>query len=72
MVKVALADVKPGDILIADAGFTCMFEAEHVTVAADEDGRLYVNCADGRHLLDGQTDAEGYLIGLTRREGEGW
>lgn len=63
-----LADVKAGDILITDAGFSCMKAgAEHVVRADEKDGKLYVSCNDGRHFLDGQVDSGGMLIGLTRK-----
>lgn len=40
--------VKPGDILVADGGFTCMAEGERKVVCTDKGGhgfqRLYVSC----------------------------
>ncbi len=64
--RVRMADLKAGDVLIADAGFSCIPEGE-VIVNGDEAG-LYFECAEGRHRLDGQEDEPGgYLSGLTRR-----
>lgn len=48
-----LSDVKVGDKLRADAGFTCLRDGEIVTVQEDAGGK-YVPCADGKHYLDGQ------------------
>ena len=74
----AAADVvKVGDVLECDGGFTCMkaddrkvvkaFEGElkHCTpeYAKDSFARLYIDCADGTHTLDGQCE-DGVLIGL--------
>ena len=62
-----LDDIKAGDWLKADRGFTCLKEDQVVLVHADEDG-LFVPCADGRHYLDGQAGADGECVGLTRAE----
>lgn len=61
-----LSDVKVGDTLIADAGFTCMKPGPK-TVAADADG-LFVLCDEGRHGLDGQLalDGSGRLVGFSK------
>ncbi len=40
-----LADLKPGDRLVADGGFTCLADGEVVTVEADAKGELFVRCA---------------------------
>jgi len=62
--------VKPGDILIADAGFTCLKEGRPLVVQEDPTkvgeriSRLYVQCNDGRHYLDGQLGEESALIGF--------
>ena len=39
-----LDQIKAGDVLIADGGFTCMSDGEVVTVKSD-DGGLFVRCA---------------------------
>ena len=61
-----LSEIKPGDKLIADGGFTCLDEDEVVEVAKDEEGFLYVPCRDGQHHLDGQEGENGEVIGLRR------
>jgi hypothetical protein len=59
-----ISDIKVGDILIADDGFTCMKAGEH-EVKASEAGALFIDCTEGRHFLAGQERADGTLIGLT-------
>lgn len=64
MAYVKLSDVKAGNYLIADGGFTCM-PAGPKLVCADNDGGLYVCCAEGQHGLEGQLGEDGdSLIGL--------
>lgn len=54
---VKLKDVKRGDVLKTDGGFTCMREGVLKKVRQGRDGQLYVRCGrDGRHVLDGQAD----------------
>jgi hypothetical protein len=61
-----ISEVKPGDILIADSGFTCM-EAGPVKVRRRRDGSLFVHCtAKYGHDLDGQLEDGEHLIGMTR------
>ena len=73
-----LSDLKVGDIIIADDGFTCMKAGPH-TVHATDDGDLFVWCkgpedevgnfpyAPTHHLLEGQEDEPGgELVGLSR------
>lgn len=62
--KTKITEVKAGDVLVADAGFTCV-EAGEVIVKSDDDG-LYFECACGRHGLDGQLDFDDQqtLVGL--------
>lgn len=57
-----IAEVKAGDTLLADGGFTCMSEGI-VTVEEDDDG-LFVRCGEGKHYLDGQAEGDVY-IGLS-------
>jgi hypothetical protein len=60
-----LSDLKPGDTVIADAGFTCM--AAGPKIVESDDGRgLYVRCRRGRHYLDGQETDDDELVGLSR------
>ena len=63
-----LKEVKEGDILIADGGFTCLKDREEVEVKrhvdptrngySSPDEGLYVPCSAGRHYLDGQWNEE--------------
>jgi hypothetical protein len=61
--------IKVGDTLIADGGFTCLADGCRCLVRLDQarsapnDG-LYVECAEGRHFLDGQWE-DGVIIGFT-------
>lgn len=65
---IKLDDVKPGDVLIADGGFTCLAENARCEVLKDHYG-LYVNCDEGKHYLDGQLDDDGTgIIGFTKVE----
>jgi len=61
---VKFANVKDGDVLIADGGFTCI-NAGRVTVKRSDRG-LYFDCRDGKHYLDGQENEVGELVGLSR------
>lgn len=78
-----LSDLKPGDKLVADGGFTCLREGEVVMVRADEKGDLFVLCCahdDGdfgkpvsdermeQHFLIGQEGEDGECVGLFRAE----
>jgi len=62
-----LQDVKAGDKLIADAGFSCMPEGPAI-VEVDPKGQLYIRCQNGCHYLDSMTDfTDGVtLVGLSR------
>jgi hypothetical protein len=61
----------PGDRLVADGGFTCMSKGDVKEVKRDAAEGFYVDCADGKHFLDGQVDdwGTGHLIGLRKAEG---
>lgn len=67
-----LTDIKAGDIIMADAGFTCLNSGHHVV----EESRLglYIRCDHGEHYLAGQEDEGGELVGIsaaaTRHQGE--
>lgn len=64
-----LSELKPGDVLIADGGFTCLLNGEACPVKAASSGNLYIPCADGQHFLDGQLDHDGdSLLGLRLAE----
>jgi hypothetical protein len=75
---VKLSEVKPGDRLVADEGFTCLEAGQVVEVVETPDG-LAVMCRHGPHLLSaqvrgrrvgvrrpGEEDDEGMLAGFTR------
>ena len=61
-----LKKVRAGDVLITDSGFTCMARNSAKTVYScrGRNGGLWIACRDGRHMLDGQLDERGRLIGL--------
>lgn len=58
-----LKDLKAGDTVIVDGGFTCM-KPGHKEVLSDNGG-LYLGCDEGVHYLVGQEDEDGELIGLS-------
>lgn len=64
-----LSDLKPGDAVIADDGFTCM-KAGPKTVQSGDNGVLYVPCDEGRHYLFGQASLadNDTLVGLSLPE----
>jgi hypothetical protein len=61
-----LTDLKPGDVVIADASIACVacVAPGPKWVAADPEGSLFIPCRQGRHYLDGQQGQHGRLIGL--------
>lgn len=69
-----LQDVKEGDQVIADGGFTCLKDGAVLTVkthptigaALGPGHQLYVECDAGGHFLDGQTDDDGEIIGFAK------
>lgn len=76
--------VKAGDVLIADGGFTCITEGRACEVKVDDKG-LFVDCAGSRftrppkdeakyrhqHYLDGQLDDGDLYIGFTLAQATG-
>lgn len=70
-----LSDIKQGDVLVADKGFTCMEAGMH-SVRKNSKGELFIHCEDGEHLLSGQMDDdEGKLVGLRwpiAKDKKGW
>jgi hypothetical protein len=70
--------IKVGDVLECDDGFTCIRPGDHKIVKAfegelkhhdpeyakDPFARLYIECSDGTHSLDGQVGEDGELVGL--------
>lgn len=62
-----LSEIKLGDVVVADDGFTCIQANARLTVEVDPRGNLFVSCDQGRHFLDGQIDDDGEtLVGLTK------
>lgn len=61
-----LSETKPGDLLVVDAGFTCLKAGAQRRVKQDRDGELYIECADGGHTLSGQADDGEHIVGLYR------
>jgi hypothetical protein len=56
--------VKPGSIVEADGGFTCLRKDTEHLVYSDPDG-LVVLCDYGKHHIDGQLDdTHTYYVGL--------
>jgi hypothetical protein len=45
-------DVKAGDIIKADGGFSCIKEGAVLMVMERHTGELYVECSEGRHYLN--------------------
>jgi hypothetical protein len=84
-----MEDIKAGDKLVADGGFTCIEEGRVCDVKSDAGGKLYVDCCGSecdfregvldrddpkdftyseKHMLDGQEDDDGTVIGFKRFE----
>lgn len=58
---VKLEDLKPGDRILLDDGFTCV--SEGVYEVKSMEGRLYFDCSMGEHYLDGCEEC-GTLVGV--------
>lgn len=62
---VKLTDIKPGDFVTVDGGFTCMTEGKEYEVFEDADGDLFIECTKDGHWLDSQEDEPGQdLVGI--------
>ncbi len=60
-----LSEVKEGDVLRCDDGFTCMsMMAAELVVHKRADGTLWVPCRAGMHDLDGQCDDGDHIVGM--------
>ncbi|MGF6434306.1 hypothetical protein [Bradyrhizobium elkanii] len=59
-----LSDIKAGDTIYTDAGFTCTPAGKHVVKS--DNGDLYIECDHGKHFLSGQEDEQGSdLVGIS-------
>lgn len=62
---IKIGDVKLGDTLhVMGDEFDCLHDGASVEVMQNENGRLYVECEEGRHFLDRATDLHDYVLGL--------
>jgi hypothetical protein len=62
-----LSELKAGDKIQTDGGFTCGMNNKILIVENDDDDKLFVRCGEGNHLLAGQVDSdEGHLVGMWR------
>lgn len=59
-------EIKAGDTVIADDGFTCIKDNARLKVNKDKKSELYVKCGCGRHYLAGQLDDGDTYIGFTK------
>lgn len=67
-----LSEVKVGDILEADSGFTCLKDGAQLKIKSDG-GDLYVDCSGAedddpeekhKHFIEGQADDGEHLVGF--------
>lgn len=58
-----LDELKAGDVVIVDDGFACIRPGV-LTVNADDDGKLYIPCDEGRHYLDVDFNDPALIVGL--------
>lgn len=66
-VPVMLEELKPGDTVIVDDGFTCLPPWAESTVMYNGIGELFIHCETGLHYLEGQCDEEGaVLVGVRK------
>lgn len=57
-----LNELKAGDTITIDNGFTCAMAGDH-TVLMDDNGPSF-RCDCGLHYLDGQVGDDGHLVGI--------
>lgn len=62
-----LKDLKAGDALIADGGFTCMEKGKEYVVKEATTG-LFVECEEGEHYLIGQRNHAGECVGFELKD----
>lgn len=58
-----LSELEAGKEVELDSGFTCHAVGK-VMVHKDDDGHLYFECANGRHLFKGQADDGEHCVGV--------
>lgn len=70
---IRLSQLRPGDKVVVDAGFTCIKPWAVRTVKADYTGELFILCKEKKHSLDGQLRytgspprSNGWLTGVRR------
>jgi len=67
---VKLNNLRVGDRVSVDGGFTCIPGGTTLTVVQDSGGQLCVPCAHGLHPLSGQVDDENDVcVGVYRIAG---
>lgn len=74
-----LADLRPGDTLIADEAFSCIDPGRACLVHSDDRMGLFVHCCGpehqrsdyhDKHFLDGQLNDDGEIVGFARPSAE--
>lgn len=56
-------EIKAGDTVRLDGGFTCV-EAG-LTIVQEDSGGLWFPCSSGRHYIDGQLKKTGEYMGIS-------
>lgn len=62
-----LADLKEGDRVNVDSGFTCRRPGWATVRKITRKGTPYIACRRGKHFLDGRCDDGIHCIGITPR-----
>jgi hypothetical protein len=62
-----LSEIKSGDVLTIDSGFTCMAQGERKLVEIIA-GECYVRCNHGMHYLNDSADDGEHLVGFYREK----
>lgn len=57
-----LSEVKAGDMIYTDMGFTCMKPTSHIV--QEDDLGLFIECNSGNHYLN--CDINGELVGISK------
>lgn len=57
-------EVEAGCYLQPDNQWACMASSEIKLVKADDAGKLYIDCANGRHYLHGTKNCNDWYTGL--------